>query len=488
MNHSQEVSMRSVPGLLIFVSALSLMTAGPASAAGKQRISTDPFTNADSQHATEVEPDTFAFGSTVVSTFQAGRFFDGGASGIGFVTSPDGGSSWVQGFLPSLTVNSIPAGPYARASDPAVAYDAMHDVWLISSLAVSSVGTGLAVLVSRSTDGGMSWGAPIIVASTTGFFDKEWVVCDNSPSSSHYGNCYVTWDDAVRSNLLLSSTSSNGGQTWGTEKATKDKARGIGGQPLVNPAGDVVVPTLSVFGDAILAYGSKNGGKSWTASTVVASVTQHVEAGSLRSEALPSAEIDAAGTAYVVWQDCRFRAGCSSNDIVMSTSSDGMTWTSPVRIPIDPTTSTVDHFIPGLAVDRSSSGDTARLALTYYFYPDANCDQDTCQLTVGFLSSVDGGATWTTPKTLAGPMALTDLANTDQGFMVGDYISTSFSGTDAISVYALGKTGFAGVLNEGMFASLQPVTAADAHPLRVVDDPVLSVQGDRLQRAQAILP
>jgi hypothetical protein len=480
--------MRTVPGLLIFVSSLSLLAAGPAAAAGKQRISTDPFTNPDSQHATQVEPDTFAFGSTVVSTFQSGRFFDGGASGIGFVTSPDGGSSWVQGFLPSLTVNSIPPGPYARASDPAVAYDAMHDVWLITSLAVSSVGTGLAVLVSRSTDGGMSWGAPIIVASTTGFFDKEWITCDNSPASSNYGNCYVTWDDAVRQNLLLGSTSSNGGLTWGTEKATKDKARGIGGQPLVNPAGDVVVPTLSVFGDAILSYGSKNGGKSWTASTVVASVTDHVVAGSLRTEALPSAEIDAAGTAYVVWQDCRFRAACASNDIVMSTSSDGMTWTSPVRIPIDPADSTVDHFIPGLAVDRSSSGDTARLALSYYYYPNADCDANTCELKVGFVSSVDGGASWTTPKTLAGPMKLTDLANTNQGYMVGDYISTSFTGDDAISVFALGKTGFAGVLNEGMFASLQPVTAADAHPLRVVDDPVRSVQGDRLQRSQVILP
>jgi hypothetical protein len=470
------------------VSALSLLAAGPVSAAGKQRISTDPFTNPDSQHATQVEPDTFAFGSTVVSTFQSGRFFDGGASGIGFVTSQDGGSSWTQGFLPSITVNSIPAGLYARASDPAVAYDAMHDVWLISTLAVGSAGNGLAVLVSRSTDGGLSWSAPVVVSSTTGFFDKEWIVCDNSSASSHFGNCYVTWDDAVRGNLLLSSTSSNGGLSWGPMKATKDSASGIGGQPLVNPAGDVIVPTLSAFEDAILAYGSRNGGKSWTTSTVVSSVTEHLVAGSLRTSPLPSAEIDAAGKAYVVWQDCRFRAGCASNDIVMSMSSDGMSWTSPVRIPIDPATSTVDHFIPGLAVDRSSAGDTARLALTYYFYPDANCDQDTCELKVGFVSSVDGGASWSTPKTLAGPMALTDLADTNQGFMVGDYISTSFTGEDAISVFALGKRGFAGVFNEAMYATLQPVTAQDLHPLRVVDDPVLSTRGDRPQARPLVIP
>ena len=33
-----------------------------------------------SQHGTEVEPDTFAFGLTIVAAFQVGRFFDGGAS------------------------------------------------------------------------------------------------------------------------------------------------------------------------------------------------------------------------------------------------------------------------------------------------------------------------------------------------------------------------------------------------------------------------
>ena len=53
---------------------------------------TDSFTNATSQHRTEVEPDTFAGDSRIVSAFQVGRFFDGGATDIGFATSPDGGA------------------------------------------------------------------------------------------------------------------------------------------------------------------------------------------------------------------------------------------------------------------------------------------------------------------------------------------------------------------------------------------------------------
>src|SRR5207302_1955615 len=38
------------------------------------RISTDTFTNSTSQHATQVEPDTFSSGNTIVSAFQSGRF------------------------------------------------------------------------------------------------------------------------------------------------------------------------------------------------------------------------------------------------------------------------------------------------------------------------------------------------------------------------------------------------------------------------------
>jgi hypothetical protein len=466
--------MRVALRLPIGLTTAALLTAGTASAA--EQVSKDPFKNADSQHATQVEPDTFSNGLTVVSAFQSGRFFDGGSSDIGFATSTDGGATWMNGFLPSMTVNSKPAGKYARASDPSVAYDAKHDTWMIESLGISSAGAGLAVLVSRSTDGGATWEAPVEAATTNGFFDKTWIVCDNSIASSFYGHCYATWDDANNGDLLLTSTSSDGGATWGTAKTTKDGAFGLGGQPLVRPDGIVVVPVL---GNGIIAYRSKNGGKSWSSSVTVSNQTDHGVAGNLRTEPLPSAEIDAKGKVYTVWQDCRFRSGCSSNDIVMSTSTNGKDWTTTVRIPIDPVSSTVDHFIPGLAVDKTTSGNSARLALTYYYYPNAKCTQATCQLFVGFVSSVDGGQSWSAPQTLAGPMSLNDLANTSGGLMVGDYISTSFSGVNAVTVFANAMPKQGTVYDESMYSASIPVTAAQAYPLKVGDDAVVSTYGDR---------
>jgi hypothetical protein len=478
--------MRFVPGLPIVLSALAMLASGPAAAAGQRPISTDPFTNSDSQHATEVEPDTFSVGSMVVSAFQTGRFFDGGSSDIGFSTTTNGGQSWTHGFLPSMTVNSVPPGPYARVSDPAVAFDAKHATWMIASLGLGSGGNGLAVLVSRSSDG-VNWAAPVAAATTTGFYDKTWIACDNTATSPHYGNCYATWDDADNGDLFLTATSSDGGSTWSAPKATANSAIGLGGQPQVQPNGTAIVPALSGFEDRIVAYSSTNGGSSWSATTTVSSMTDHGVAGGLRTEPLPSAEIDAAGKVYVVWQDCRFRSGCSSNDIVMSTSTDGVSWTTAVRIPIDPVTSTVDHFIPGLAVDRTSSGATARLGLTYYFYPDANCTQSTCRLSVGFISSIDGGAHWSAPRLLAATMSLTDLALTNQGYMVGDYISTSFAGANAVPVVAFGKPHSGSVFNEAMYSMKLPVTAAQDYPLAVAADPVLSLQGDRVSRTRALV-
>src|SRR5206468_892420 len=52
-----------------------------------RQLSNDGFSDPGAQHGTEVEPSSFSSGRTIVTAFQVGRFFDGGASGIGFATS-----------------------------------------------------------------------------------------------------------------------------------------------------------------------------------------------------------------------------------------------------------------------------------------------------------------------------------------------------------------------------------------------------------------
>jgi len=440
---------------------------------GLIQIASDPFTNPTSQHATLVEPDTYSFGSTVVATFQSGRFFDGGSSDIGFATTTDGGATWTSGVLPGITIIEG-SGPFDRVSDPSVAYDANHGVWLIASLALSG-GRGTAVLVSISADGGVTWQNPVPVrtsASVQNNFDKEWIACDNTPASRFFGNCYVEYDDNGFGNRLQMSTSSDGGQTW--TEASVPAISVIGGQPVALPDGTVVVPMDGPGG--LIAVNSSDGGATYGAPVTISNISDHRVAGGLRTSALPSAEIDGLGNVYVVWQDCRFRAGCSSNDIVMSSSTDGTDWSPVVRIPIDDIDSGADHFIPGIAADPLAPVGAAHLGVTYYYYPNAQCDVSTCQLNVGFISTSDGGATWTVVAPLnPNPMSLSDLANTNQGRMVGDYISTSFSNGQALGVFPVANPASGGVFDEAMYTVVGGLTAPAGR--RVASKPEKPVPG-----------
>ena len=203
-------------------------------------------------------------------------------------------------------------------------------------------------------------------------------------------------------------------------------ARGLGGQPVVQPNGRVVVPYEGLSGtEGMRSFTSDNGGETWNGSVRISTRSAAGVSG-LRTSQLPSAEINRDGSVYVAWQDNRFRPGGGANDIVLSTSEDGTNWSPVSRIPIDPVDSNVSHFIPGLAVNRASAGPQTQLALTYYFQAPAGCVGLDCEIQVGFVSSVDNGQTWSAPQTLSDPMQLGWLAPTSQGRMVGDYISTSF--------------------------------------------------------------
>ncbi|MGW3208322.1 putative Ig domain-containing protein [Streptomyces sp. NPDC001135] len=442
-------------------SSAAALAAPHAAASSLAQVSSDPYSDSQAQHATEVEPDTYSFGGTVVAAFQVGRVSGGGASNIGWSTSTDNGQSWTHGFLPNSTTNT--GGPYAAASDASVAYDAKDGVWMVSWLGIRS-GNSVDVDVSRSTDGGHTWGAPVVLSTGT-FDDKNWTVCDNHPSSPYYGRCYTEYDDANAGDAEHMKTSTDGGATWGAQQSPADRPSGLGGQPVVQPNGTVVVPFSSGSEDSERAFISTNGGSSWGTSVQIAAVSHHPVTGleddaadmsrldTLREGPLPSSEVDAAGRVYVVWSDCRFRTNCTSNDIIMSTSTNGTSWSSPSRVPIDAANSSADHFVPGIGVDPSSSGNTARIGLTYYYYPNASCTDTTCQLDAGYVSSADGGATWTAPTQLAGPMTLAWLPNTTQGRMFGDYISTSvLSGGNAITVIPIAHAPSGSTFDVAMYA------------------------------------
>jgi hypothetical protein len=389
--------------------------------------------------------------------------------------------------LPGTTAFSTPKGHFARESDPSVAYDAAHKTWLIAGLALSAAINGTAIIVNRSTDGGATWDSPVTVDSATDgqSFDKDWIVCDDWADSPHYGSCYAEWDDAGGGDQLHMAYSRNGGLTW--SQASVPLAAVIGGEPVVQPDGTVVMPIDNAFSSAVESFVSTDGGVDYAGPTPIATISNHLENGDLRAPPLPSATVDGAGRVYVAWADCRFRSACASNDIVFSSSSDGTHWSDVKRIAIDGSTSLVDHFLPGLGAATNDSG---KIGLTYYYFPRTNCTTFTCRLDAGFVSSSDGGAGWSNPIKLAGPMKMKELPLTTEGYMVGDYTYTSLlagiTGDPALSVLAVGlpvkgKTCTLGRVtscNEPVEAPSTRLPVGGSVASRTAADPVLSRHSD----------
>jgi hypothetical protein len=107
-----------------------------------------------------------------------------------------------------------------------------------------------------------------------------------------------------------------------------------------------------------------------------------------------------------------------------------------VRIGTVSPLSNEDQFIPGLGVDASTDGADTRLALAYYAYEDADCRPTACRLDVWTTHSTSSGAAWSPPERVnSTPMQMDWVPGTSSGFMVGDYVSTSFlSNGEAIAV------------------------------------------------------
>jgi hypothetical protein len=423
------------------------------------RISQDPYTDPLAQHATEVEPLLVANGDTIVSSLQVGRFFGTGGDNIGWATSKDGGKNWKHGFLDGITL--VAGGTWPAVSLPTVAYDHKHRTYLIASMPFDDQGNGRGIIVNRSFDG-LSWSEPIVAATSLGTFG-HWLACDNSPTSPFYGNCYdAIYDYSTGNNLNELVTSSDGGVTWSSQVAAPDQNAGLVTSMAIQPNGNVVVLGRNggPNGDQEYAIRSVDGGHSLEATANIATIFFIYPF--MRADPSLTSGVDAEGTIYVVFPGCRFRSNCTdpvavsgcrfttdnssctTNDLLLTTSKDGVIWTSPQRIPIDPVNSSVDHLIAGIGVlsdrDDHERRDHVKLAVTYYYLPNGlTCLQATCEVSAGFISSDDGGRSWRDASKVPGPMMESWLVPTSAGEMVANYNSAVFVDGEPHGAFAIAR-------------------------------------------------
>ncbi len=293
----------------------------------------------------------------LVGVYQESRFRDGGARTLNFTTSVDGGLTWTEGSLPLITQEF--GGPWERASDPWVAFGPNDRVYYVS-LDFNETTPPNQVGVSVSTDGGLTWGPPVpVLRSELDFNDKEAIEVDTQPGSPRFGNVYVAWDiniaqgNNVAAQHLVVSRSTNGGVSYSSPVVLRTAGANIGAIPRVAPDGTLYVIWGGTFPGStawsIFLSRSTNGGATFSTPRVIQALNQQSVPFIRDGSILPSMAIDRTnGDIYLVWADSRWTG---VDQATFSYSRDGgVTWSEPVRVSDGP--GDAPTFTAAVAVNR----------------------------------------------------------------------------------------------------------------------------------------
>jgi len=307
-----------------------------------------------------------------------------------FYTSFDAGKTWHTG-------NMSVEDPGRTGSDPVSTFDVRTGTVLHASLNYTFNEDGTQscdgdLVVSRSKDGGLHWGKPVVVAGGLGcdldplqlFNDKEFMVTDNNRHSPFYGRTYLTWTQFESrggefvSSPILEAHSDNGGKTWSRPKAISGANKAICSFQTAGPAGvcdenQFSVPTTQPDGTVVVAFQnsqntalyesdqefdnqylvvrSHDGGKTWSRPGFVVGLEdgandyplnvdgrQTLTGQQFRVNSAGNIDADPrTGKLYLVFADNRAGRHDVANPITdvnvyLMTSSDGRHWSGPFAV------------------------------------------------------------------------------------------------------------------------------------------------------------
>jgi hypothetical protein len=319
-------------------------------------------------------------------------------SGFAYATF-DGGASWANVLLPHLTFQTGATGALFdmdSAGDPAVAFGPNNTVYY-ANLVFSRFNNGSGITVSKSTDGGLTWGEPSIVHTdgvdsagnplpTDIANDKEWITVDQTT-----GTIYVTWTQfGPTGSPIVVSKSTDGGSTWSAPRQVNPAFTpgGItlfssGSNPKIGRNGELYIAYESAVcqtlncdqptdHDAIIMAKSTDGGATFENVEVAADFDfpfnpdtgrDTLTGENFRINSFPQFAIDAVtGRLWVTWADDRngqYDANGNSiktnGDVFVVTSSNGKNWNQFYQLG-----TSADEVYPAIAAYN------ARVVVTFY--------------------------------------------------------------------------------------------------------------------------
>lgn len=452
----------------VFQTATAVRVSGPTPFAGgclAVPAGATVYVNAEVEPHLAVDPTNR---NHVVAAWQQDRLSDGGARGLATSVSIDGGLSW--GAPQPAPFSTCAGGVFARVSDPwvAVSGNTVLHIGIAFTGAANAIGARSAVAISRSVDGGVSWGPAVLLVDDDGnrlFNDKEALTIDTT--DPRY--VYATWDRIgldERGPTLLARSVDNGA-SWEPARTIYDPGAGrqtIGNVPVTTPDGTVHVFFVELGPDPgtpsqtealVSVIRSQDKGVTWSTPTRIADArpvgteTPQLGLPVRAGEILGAFAADPGdGRLYAVWQDSRFSGG-THDAIALSRSTDGgLTWSAPARVNAR---ADVPAFTPTLAVLPGGT-----VGVSYYDFRQAGTA--THQPTDFWLAASSNGVDWTETR-LAGNFDMFDAPDAG-GLFVGDYQGLDAAdGSTFLALYSRTNNGDASNRTD-VHADRVPVTAS----------------------------
>lgn len=443
-------------------------------------------------------------GEHMVAVWQQDRWSNGGARAMVSATTLDGGRSWTRVLhamsrCGGATAGSV--GDYERASDPWVDIGSDGTVHAMA-LAISGesfTGTSVsAMLASRSTDGGLSFSAPQVLARDAGaafFNDKNTLTVDTLDAS----HVYAVWDrlEASGDGPTVLARSTDAGLSWQPAReiyrpaaAPGGTAQTIGNRIVVLPGGPSRGVLVNVFTEIqvngnvvqnrVRVIRSNDQGSTWGAPVTVAEHrgvgTRDAATGSAIRDGgiIPAVAAAADGTLWLAWQDSRFSGG-QHDGIALTRSTDGgLSWSVPVAANGSPA---VAAFTPTLQVRADGL-----LAVMYLDLRPNTPDTGTLLAAAWLATTRDGTAFAET--VVWNPFDMTQAPNA-RGLFLGDYFGLVSVGNDFLPLLALPSTDTQNRTDTYLLRVL-PSAAAQPQPLASGRAQALSLVQERdFRRRQA---
>ncbi len=312
----------------------------------------------------------------------------------GFI-SEDGGVTW-RGQANGTGGNN--------SGDPATAID-RNGRFFVGYIAADD-GQG----VARSLNRGQTW-THVQAATTRGasVLDKNHLWVDNSPASPFAGNLYSAWTMFGGANdaEIEITRSTDGGLTWSAPLVLSRNVNALSHNQGVHiqtgPNGEVYVmwAIYDAFPADETALGfalSRDGGATFEpARRIITNIRGIRNSGTgkgIRTASFPVMTADLSnsprrGTLYAVWANRGTPGNNTGNDVdgyLIKSTDHGATWSSPVRINQDAPNLAKKHFFHWITCDPANGN------LSVIYYDDRNVSSIASETFVS--NSIDGGATW----------------------------------------------------------------------------------------------